>query len=300
MRNKPDRRNRMILHGGTYSIQHFLLSSFKKTNQMRVIYTLFTFSAILLFSCDSNESARLSAVPDIDAKDTLIYERSSDDDVDANTHVFKDLLYYKYMDELGNTGEYEIAYQPATGIMYVITTEVIPMIDGILIYPDATYKVLGQNERGKKVSSTYKNGDDLVVHLKDEEGISYPEDRPYIDYRLNEDGAFVYRDGMKGSQENINSKLYTVTYERTGDYMNLHVTDAYPKLNARLLYGLAHIPGDVGIFFKPFGELWNISSKQWPTLVSGKDYSEEMTGFGATDYHVDPTLYTDASTFIEK
>ena len=267
---------------------------------MRIIYTLFTIPAIFLFSCSSNENARLSAVPNTNSNDTIIHERSADDDVDANTYVFKDLFYYKYMDELGNTGEYEISYQPGTGILYVITTEVIPMIDGILIYPDATYIVLGQNERGKKVSYTYKNGKDLVVELKDEEGVSYPKDHPYTDYRLNEGGAFVYRDGLKGSQENIKSKLYTISYERTGDYMNLYVTDAYPKLNARLLYGLAHIEGDIGHFFQPFGELWNISSKQWPTLVSGKDYSVEMTGFGATDYHVDPTLYTDAASFIEK
>ena len=267
---------------------------------MKLIYSLFVFSTLFLLSCTTNETAQLSAVPDIDAKDTLIEEISTDDDIEPGTHVFKDLLYYKYMDELGNTGEYEIAYQPNTGILYVITTEAIPMIDGILIYPDATYKILGQNERGRKVSMTYKNGKDLVVELKDEEGVQYPKDRPYTDYQLNEGGAFVYRDGLKGSQENIKSKLYTVTYERTGDYMNLYVTDAYPKLNARLLYGLAHIPGDVGLFFKPFGELWNISSKQWPTLISGKDYSEEMTGFGATDYHVNPTLYTEASSFIEK
>src|SRR5690606_28817874 len=178
-------------------------------------------------------------------------------------------------------------------MMYVITTEVIPMIDGILVYPDATYKVLGQNEQGNKVLSTYKNGKDLVVELNDEEGVNYPRDRPYIDYRLSEGNAFVYRDGLKGSTESIKSKLYTITYERTGDYMNLYVTDAYPKLNARLLYGLAHIPGDVGLIFKPFGELWNISSKQWPTLISGKDYSTEMTCFGATDYHVDPTTFTE-------
>ena len=267
---------------------------------MKLIYSLFTFSTLFLISCDSNESVQFSALPKIEVNDTIIGERSADEDVDATTLVFKDQLCYKYLDESGNTGEYEIAYQPGTGIMYVITTESIPMIDGILIYPDATYTILGQDERGKKVSSTYKNGKDLVVELKDEEGVDYPKDHPYTDYRLNDGGAFVYRDGLKGSRENIKSKLYTVTYERTGDYMNLHVTDAYPKLNARLLYGLAHLPGDVGLFFKPFGELWNISSKQWPTLVSGKNYSTEMTCFGFTDYHVDPTLYTEASTFIEK
>lgn len=263
---------------------------------MKIIYTLFTFSALVFFSCNSNESSRLSAMQNTKAEDTLFVDRSADDDVDATTLVFKDQLCYKYLNELGNTGEYEIAFQPATGIMYVITTDVIPMIDGILIYPDATYVVLGQNERGKKVRSTYKDGTDLVVETKDEEGVSYPKDRPYTDYRLNEGNAFVYRDGLKGSTESIKSKLYTITYERTGDFMNLYVTDAYPQLNARLLYGLAHIPGDVGLFFKPFGELWNISSKQWPTLISGKDYSTEMTCFGATDYHVDPTLHTDAST----
>ena len=260
---------------------------------MKIIYTLLTFSALFFFSCDSNESTQLSAMQNTDEKETPFMDRSADDDVDATTHVFKDQLCYKYLDELGNTGEYEIAYQPATGIMYVITTDVIPMIDGILIYPDATYVVLGQDERGKKVSSTYKNGADLVVEIKDEEGVTYPQDRPYIDYRLNEGNAFVYRDGLKGSSESIKSKLYTITYERTGDFMNLYVTDANPKLNARLLYGLAHIPGDVGLFFKPFGELWNISSKQWPTLISGKDYSTEMTCFGATDYHVDPMDFSE-------
>ena len=263
---------------------------------MKIIYTLLTFSAFFFYSCSTNESTRVSAMQDIDAKDskdTIFRDTSADDDVDATTLVFKDQLCYKYLDELGNTGEYEIAYQPATGIMYVITTDVIPMIDGILIYPDATYVVLGQNERGKKVSSTYKNGADLVVEIKDEEGVTYPQDRPYIDYRLNEGNAFVYRDGLKGSSESIKSKLYTITFERTGDFMNLNVTDAYPKLNARLLYGLAHIPGDIGLFFKPFGELWNISSKQWPTLISGKNYSTEMTCFGATDYHVDATTFTE-------
>lgn len=267
---------------------------------MKLTYLIFTFSIFILLSCTSNETAQFSVLPAIDTKDTAVKDRSADEDVGASTLVFKDQFCYKYLDELGNTGEYEIAYQPGTGIMYVITTETIPMIDGILIYPDATYIVLGQNERGKKVSTTYKNGKDLVVELNDEEGIEYPKDHPYTEYRLNDGTAFVYRDGVKGSQENIKSKLYTVTYERTGDYMNLHITDAYQTLNARLLYGLAHIPGDVGHFFQPFGELWNISSKQWPTLVSGKNYSMEMTCFGATDYHVDPTLHTDASSFIEK
>ena len=262
---------------------------------MNPVYTLLFVSLFFLVSCTSNETAPLSAIPDIDTKDTVVGDRSADDDVDATTLVFKDQFCYKYMDESGNTGEYEIAYQPETGMMYVITTEVIPMIDGILVYPDATYKVLGQNEQGNKVLSTYKNGKDLVVELNDEEGVNYPRDRPYIDYRLSEGNAFVYRDGLKGSTESIKSKLYTITYERTGDYMNLYVTDAYPKLNARLLYGLAHIPGDVGLIFKPFGELWNISSKQWPTLISGKNYSTEMTCFGATDYHVDPTLYKEQS-----
>ena len=270
---------------------------------MKLFYSLLAASSLFLLACSSNETASLSSLQIIDnkeAKDTLITEKSADDDVDATTVVFKDQLCYEYEDEAGNTGEYEIAFQPATGMMYVITREAIPMIDGILIYPDATYKVLGQNERGKKVSYIYKNGKDLVVELKDEEGVNYPKDHPYTNYQLNEGSAFVYRDGVKGSQENIRSKLYTVTYERTGDYMNLYVTDAYPKLNARLLYGLAHIPGDVGLFFKPFGELWNISSKQWPTLVSGKNYSMEMTCFGATDYHVDPTLYIEADSFVER
>lgn len=267
---------------------------------MKIIYPLLTFSVLFFFACTSNENSKLSAVSNIDPTDTMIRERSADEDLDANTLVFKDQLCFKYMDELGNTGEYEIAYQAGTGIMYVITDGVIPMIDGVIIYPDATYKILGQNEQGKKISIIYKNGKDLVVELKDEAGISYPKEHPYTDYRLNEGNAFVYRDGLKGSQESIKSKLYTITYERTGDYMNLYVTDAYPQLNARLLYGLAHIPGDVGQFFKRYGELWNISSKQWPTLISGKDYSEEMTCFGSTDYHVDPTLYTDANTFIEK
>ena len=267
---------------------------------MKLIYSLFTFSILFLLSCTSNETAQISILPAIDSKDTIVTDKSADEDVDATTLVFKDQLFYKFLDESGNTGEYEIAYQPGSGIMYVTTTDAIPMIEGILIYPDATYKVLGKNERGKKVSSTYKNGKDLVVEINDEEGVEYPKDHPYTDYRLNEGNAFVYRDGLKGSTESIKSKLYTITYERTGDYMNLYVTDAYPKLNARLLYGLAHIPGDVGLFFKPFGELWNISSKQWPTLVSGKNYSTEMTCFGSTDYHVDPTLYSEANTFIEK
>ncbi len=267
---------------------------------MKIIYTLVSCSTILFFSCASNESGQFPAIPEVDAKDTIVRERSADEDVGANTHVFKDQLCYKYVDELGNTGEYEIAYQPGTGIIYVITSAVIPMIDGIIIYPDATYIVLGQNERGKKVRTTYKNGKDLVVNFKDEEGVTYPKEYPYTDNRLNEGNAFVYRDGLKGSQESIKSKLSTITYERTGDYMNLYLTDAFPKLNARLLYGLAHIPGDVGEFFKPFGELWNISSKQWPTLVGGKKYSMEMTCFGATDYHVDPTLYPEERQIIKK
>ena len=258
---------------------------------MRHIYKFFILSTIFLLSCTSNEGEALSVVQNVDSKDTLILEKSADDDIDQGTHVFKDQLCYKYIDDLGNTLEYEIAYLTGTGIMYVITTEVIPMIDGILIYPDATYKILAQNENGKKVSSTYKNGKDLVVDLEDEEGAIYPKDQPYTDYRLNAGNAFVYRDGLKGSQEYIKSSLYTITYKRTNDYMNLYVTDAYPQLNARLLYRLAHLPGDVGLFFKPFGELWNISSKQWPTFISEKDYSVEMTCFGATDYHVDPTLY---------
>ena len=252
---------------------------------------LIVFLTVTLFSCSSNEIATLSAINTTQNNDTIIPEISADDDVDPATIVFKDQLCYKYEDELGNKGEYQIAYQPKSGIMYVITTAVIPMIDGILIYPDATYKILGQNERGKKVSFTYKNNKDLVVQVKDEEGISYPKEQPYTDYRLNDGGSFVYRDGLKGSKENIKSINYTITYQRTGEHMNLFVTDAYPQLNARLLYGLAHIPGDVGLFFKPYGELWNISSKQWPTLISSKNYSVEMTCFGATDYHVNPVGY---------
>lgn len=257
---------------------------------MKITFPLIC-SIILLFSCSSNESTSLPAFQAAVANDTVINNRSTDDDVQPGVLVFKDQLCYKFMDELGNTEEYEIAYQPETGIMYVITTEVIPMIDGILIYPGGTYKVLGQKEDGKKISFNYKNGEDLVVELKDEEGITYPKDHPYTDYRLNEGNALVYRDGLKGSQDFIKSSLYTITFERTGEYMNLYVTDAFPKLNARLLYGLAHIPGDAGEFFKRFGELWNISSKQWPTLISGKDYSVEMSCYGATDYHVDPANY---------
>lgn len=246
---------------------------------------------VFLFSCSPNEVAPLSAVNNTEIKDTFIREISTDDDVEHGTLVFKDQMCYEYIDEAGNSGEYEIAYQPVTGIMYVITTEVIPMIDGILIYPDATYQVLGQEERGRKIRFTYKNDEDLVVQIRDEKNVSYPKDHPYTDYRLNEGNSFVYRDGVKGSMENIKSKNYTITFKRTGEYMNLSVTDAYPQLNSRLLYGLAHIPGDVGEFFKRHGELWNISSKQWPTLISGEDYSVEMTCFGATDYHVNPTLY---------
>ena len=257
------------------------------------ICTLIPFFALALFSCSSTESDTLSVINSTQVEDTIIRERSSDLEVDPGTIVFKDQLCYEFEDELGNKGSYEIAYHAKTGIMYVITAEAIPMIDGILIYPDATYTVLGQNERGKKVSLTYKNQEDLVVHLKDEDGVSYPKDHPYTDHRINDGHSFVYRDGLKGSKDNIKSKNYTITYQRTGDYMNLSLTDAYPQLNARLLYGLAHIPGDVGDFFKRFGDLWNISSKQWPTLISGKDYTEEMTCFGHTDYHVDPTLYQD-------
>jgi hypothetical protein len=260
---------------------------------MKTLCTLIAFLSLSLFSCTSNDAAPLTAISAENAKDTIPPEKSANDDIVSGTLVFKDQLCYKYEDELGNKGEYEIAYQPVSGIIYVITSEVIPMIDGILIYPDATYRILGQNERGKKVSLTFKNDKDLVVQVKDEEGVSYPQDRPYIDYRLNEGNSFVYRDGLKGSKENIRSKDYTVTYERTGDYMNLNLTNAYPQLNARLLYGLAHIAGDVGLFFKPYGELWNISSKQWPTLISGKNYSIEMTCFGATDYHVNPADYPD-------
>ena len=258
---------------------------------MRIIFSLFLFAAFFLASCTSNETTRLSAVQNADERDTILREFSADEDVDDQKLVFKDQLCYEFLDESENRGEYEIAYQRGTGMMYVIMTELVPMIEGILIYPDATYRVLGQNERGDKISFTYKNGRDLVVELKDEKGVSYPKDHPYTDYRLNEGNAFVYRDGLKGAEESVKSDLYTITYERTGDYMNLYVTDAYPQLNARLLYGLAHLPGDVGSFFKHFGELWNISSKQWPTLISGKEYSVEMTCFGATDYHVDPTLY---------
>ncbi|MEO6682082.1 MAG: hypothetical protein ABIN48_04590 [Ginsengibacter sp.] len=266
---------------------------------MRIFYPIFTFLFFLFFSCTSNQSAQFSVLPDINTNDTTIREKSTDDDIDASTLVFKNQLCYKYIDELGNISEYEIGYQPKTGIMYVITSEVIPMIDGILIYPDASYTVLGVNERGNKVSFTYKNKKDLVVEVQDEAGVSYPKEHPYTDYQLNEGSALVYRDGLKGSQEFIKSKLFTITFERTGEHMNLYVTDAYPILNARLLYGLAHIPGDVGEFFKPFGELWNISSKQWPTLISNNDYSLKMTCFGATDYHVDPSLYPAAHKTAE-
>lgn len=130
-----------------------------------------------------------------------------------------------------------------------------------------------------------------MVELKDEKGITYPKNSPQTDYLLKDGNSIVYIDGLKSSQESIKSKCYTVTDTKTGDYMNLNVTDAYPKINARLLYGLAHFPGDVGLFFMPFGEIWNISSKQWPTLISGKNYSLEMTCFGSTDYHVDPSPY---------
>ena len=260
---------------------------------MNIIYTLITCATIFLLSCSSNESTSLSTIPKLDAVDTIVGGQSKEDDANSGAYVFKDQFCYEYMDESGNTGEYEIAYQPDTGIMYVITSEVIPMINGILIYPNGTYKVMGKNERGKKICFIYKNGKDLFVELTDEEGVSYPKDHPYIKYRLNEGNAFVYRDGLKGSQESIKSQPYTITYERTGDYMNLYVTDAYPQLNAKLLYGLAHIPGDVGDFFKRYGELWNMSSKQWPTLISGKDYSVEMTCFGATDYQVDPAVYSE-------
>lgn len=258
---------------------------------MKIRFTLFSFLTLSLFSCSSNETTTLSIINSTEIKDTIIPEISADDDVDPSTIVFKDQLCYNYKDELGNKGEYQIAYKPTTGIMYVITTGVIPMIDGILIYPDATYKILGQNESGKKVSFTYKNDKDMVVQVKDEEGVSYPKEHPYTRYRMNEGNSFVYRDGLKGSKENIKSKNYTITFERTGEYINLSLTDAYPKLNARLLYGLAHIPGDVGLFFKPHGELWNISSKQWPTLISSKNYSVEMTCFGSTDYHVNSIDY---------
>jgi hypothetical protein len=258
---------------------------------MKIIYFFISCSFILFSSCASDQNVPLAALTTADLRDTIIPERSAEEDVNPGTYVFKEQFCYKYTDELGNTGEYEIAYQPETGMMYVITSEVIPMIDGILIYPEATYKVLGQNERGKKVSLAYYNKKDLVVELKDEEGVSYPKDHPYTDYRLEEGNSLVYRDGIKGTRDFIKSKLYTITYQRTGDYMNLYVTEAYPKLNARLLYGLAHIPGDVGEFFKRYGELWNISSRQWPTLLSGKDYSVEMFCFGFTDYHVDPSGY---------
>lgn len=265
---------------------------------MKSLHLLFVAALAILMSCRTTENSSESALQAVPHSDTTLPHRSADEDVSPTTLIFKNQLCYKYSDELGNTGEYEIVYQPETGMMYVHLGDNIPMLEGVLIYPDATYMVLGENERGKKVSMTFKNGDDLVVELKDEAGVTYPQDRPYINYQLNEGNALVYRDGIRGSSENIKSKLYTITYKRTGDYMTLYLTDAFPQLNARLLYGLAHVPGDVGEFFKRFGELWNISSKQWPTLVSGENYSEEMTCFGATDFHVDTADYPDQKTVV--
>lgn len=256
---------------------------------MKRFYVITLAAAFTLASCKPNQTSE-DATP-VSNQNLVSPEATANTEKSIGQLVFKDQLCYNFRDEAGNTGDYEILFQPSTGTMYVSTTDLIPMIDGILIYPDATYKILGQNEDGSKVSATYKNGRDLVVELNDEEGIRYPKDQPYIDYRQNDGHSLVYRDGIKGSKESIKSKPYTITYERTGDYMSLHLTDAYPQLNARLLYGLAHLPGDAGDFFKRFGELWNISSGQWPTLIGGKDYSIEMTCFGVTDYHVDPGAY---------
>ncbi len=260
----------------------------KATNPLLIAVLLIFFS-----SCNSEQSNSNTDEPTIATTAITLQERSTDEDVTETNFIFKNQLCYQFADELGNKGEYEIMYQPTTGMMFVATADNIPMIDGVLIYPDATYKILGQNEMGKKVSMTYKNGKDLVVELKDEPGVSYPKDHPYTTYTLHEGNGLIFRDGVKGAQEFIKSQIYTVTYDRTSDYMTLHLTDAYPKLNARLLYGLANVPGDIGEFFKRYRELWNISSAQWPTYIGGKDYTEEMTCFGATDYHVDPALYTE-------
>lgn len=257
-----------------------------KIMNMRIRFS-FLLLIVIFFSCN-NTSEKEEAIPKapFGFVNTESAMGAKLNDENSAQWVFNEMMCYKYLDELGNNGTFEIYYDKATGALFIATGESIPMVEGVFVHPKGNYSILAVDENGKKKSFTYQNSKDHYVLLSDEEGIQYPKDHPYIDYRLNEGESLVYRDELKGSADFIKSALYTVTYERTGDYMNLYLSGDFPKLNARLLYGLSQLPDDTGLFFKRFSELWNISSLQWPTLISGKNYSIEMTCFSLTNYHL--------------
>lgn len=266
---------------------------------MKGFYVLKFLGLILITSCSDNSTISQPNSKNSDINTSAVIAAGSfsgNTYNDSSSFIFKEMVSYKFTDELGNNGEYEINYSPESGVMYVSTNELIPMIDGILIFPDATYKILGKNESGKDIALTFKNDRDISVKLSDEPDVTYPQPYPYINYQLNEGSSLVYKDGVNGSADFIKSKLYVVAFEGANDHINLHITDNFPKLNSRLLYGLSALPGDVGLFFKPFSNLWTISSLQWPTVVSGKDYSTEMTAYGYTDCHVDLGRYLETKT----
>lgn len=258
---------------------------------MKRIFLLLFAVSLLIFSCGTNNNSPKALLDTNQASDTIPSDRSSDDDITETNLIFKDKLCYNFKDESGNNFDYEIAYQQKTGILFVTTEGSIPMINGILIYPNGTYIILGQNEQGEQVRSTYKNGEDIIVQLKDEDGVTYPKPLPNVTIKESDDGTVVYRDGLKNSNETIKSKAYQFTSQKAENSLTLHLTDEFPELNARLLFGLGQLPGDVGIYFTGFKELWNISSKQWPTLIRKSHYAIEMDCFSFTDYHVDVALY---------